>query len=122
MKHLSTLLIIFLFAFSANGQIENTFWQGTYKVPNPTEMIVQFSHDTLYLNELKTGEIVEIMNYSIKADTLTVTKISGTSPCSIDEKGIYKLTVKGNLLFISLITDACYGRRSAMPSNALTKL
>jgi hypothetical protein len=93
-KSLFLLVAITVVAIgSAKAQFANTSWKGMYKVPDPTEMILQFKIDTLYFNDPANGNVVEMMNYKINGGTLTVLKISGGSSCN-DEKGIYKFLQK----------------------------
>lgn len=68
-------------------------------------MILQFKNDTLYLNDPTNGNIVEMMNYKIRGDTLTIVKIGGGSSCN-DVKGIIKFQQRGEL-FMTLINDSC---------------
>jgi len=120
----SLFLLLALMIISSAGtkaQFANTSWKGMYKVTDPTEMILQFKNDTLYLNDPANGTIVETMNYKISGDTLTIVKISGSSSCD-DEKGVYKISTKDDKLFMTLIEDNCYDRSAAMPDDPLVKV
>jgi hypothetical protein len=115
------LLFTFTATASAKAQYANTSWKGIYNIPDPTDMILQFKQDTLLLNYFQDGSNAETMNYQIKGDTLIMEKISGISPCT-DEKGIYKVSIKEDQLFMTLINDSCDARASAMPSQPLKKI
>jgi hypothetical protein len=115
------IAVIIIGIGSTKAQLANTSWKGTYKIPDPTELILQFKTDTLLLNDPVNGNIVETMNYKISGDTLTLIKISGSSSCN-DEKGIYKISAKDDKLFLGLIEDSCYDRSSAMPDEPMVKV
>lgn len=121
MKKILFLFMIVMAAGSANAQIQNTSWKGIYNIPDPTEMVLQFKQDTLLLNYSQDGSNAELMNYQMKGDTLIMTKISGISPCD-GIKGSYKLSVKDDKLFMTLIEDSCDARASAMPQQPLVKV
>ena len=121
MKKILFLLIALIGFKFTNAQFANTSWKGLYKVPDPTEMILQFKTDTLLLNDPENETVVETMNYSISGDTLVFTKLNGSSSCG-EEKGVYKLAIKDNKLFMTVIDDPCYDRVAAMPDEALMKV
>ena len=121
MKKILFLFLVVMAAGSANAQIQNTSWKGIYNIPDPTEMVLQFKQDTLLLNYFEDGSNAEMMKYEMKGDTLIMTKISGISPCD-GVKGSYKLSVKDDKLFMTLIEDSCDARASAMPQQPLVKV
>lgn len=121
MKNFLFLFLVVMAVGSANAQIENTSWKGIYNIPDPTQMVLQFKKDTLLLNYFEDGSNAEMMNYQMKGDTLIMTKISGISPCD-GIKGSYKLSVKDDKLFMTLIEDSCDARASAMPQQPLVKV
>jgi hypothetical protein len=121
MKKIFVFCLAAMIVGSANAQYANTAWEGLYRIPEETEMILRFSNDTLYLQEPLTGDNFEVMHYSIKNDTLTFSKISGNSDCG-DEKGIYKLSIKDDKLFMIVINDDCPGRADAIPFEGLKKI
>lgn len=121
MKKVLSLLIVCTITANAKAQYANTSWKGVYYIPDSTDMVLQFKQDTLLLNYFADGSIAETMNYEMKGDTLIMTKISGISPCD-GIKGSYKLALKGDKLFMTLIKDSCDARASAMPGQPLVKL
>lgn len=121
MKKILFLFLVVMAAGSANAQIQNTSWKGIYNIPDPTEMVLQFKQDTLLLNYSQDGSNAELMNYQMKGDTLIMTKINGISPCD-GVKGSYKLSVKDDKLFMTLIEDSCDARASAMPQQPIVKV
>jgi hypothetical protein len=121
MKSFISILIATFAIITLKAQFANTSWKGLYKVPDPTEMILQFKTDTLLLIDPMNNQPVETMKYSVSGDTVTITKISGASDCN-DEKGIYKMEIKDNKLFITLISDDCYSRSASGADEALEKI
>lgn len=121
MKKFLSLVLGLLAIGSLKAQYTNTSWKGTYYIPDATDMILQFKQDTLLLNYFEDGSNAEMMKYEMKGDTLIMTKISGISPCD-GIKGSYKLSVKDNKLFMTLIEDSCDARASAMPQQPLVKV
>jgi len=107
---------------STKAQLTNTSWQGIFKMPEPTKMILQFKSDSLFFNDPETGNNFEAMSYELRNDTLTFIKLSGNSSCSTTDKGMYKVEIKDDHLFMSLINDECYDRPSAIPEEGLSKL
>jgi hypothetical protein len=84
-------------------------------------MILQFKVDTLLLIDPQNNEPIEMMNYKVSGDTVTISKITGVSDCN-DGNGIYKMEIKENKLFVSLLNDACYSRSASTPDEALEKI
>ncbi|HEU5364396.1 MAG TPA: hypothetical protein VFU62_02630 [Hanamia sp.] len=121
MKKILILLFVFVITGNAKAQYANTSWKGIYYLPDATEMVLQFKKDTLLFNYFADGSNAETMNYQMKGDTLIMTKISGISPCD-GIKGSYKLSIKDDKLFMTLIDDSCDVRASAMPGKPLEKL
>lgn len=105
----------------ASAQMANTSWSGTFYVPDPAKMILQFKGDTLLLN-FSTGNVLESMKYTISNDTLSIIKIEGQSPCDYSTVATYKLTMKENKLFITPLKDDCSERAAAWPKDALVKI
>jgi hypothetical protein len=90
--------------------LSNTKWSGSMNVPDPMGVTLEFKKDTftVFIGE----EIVEAMSYKVKGDTLSITKLFGSSPCG-EEEGKYKYTIKEDLLTITAIEEACEPRAAA---------
>ena len=69
----------------------------------------------------ETGENFEVMQYFIKGDTLTYTKISGGSDCGSNQNGVYKINIKDDILNLELINDECESRANANPATRFKK-
>ena len=119
------LLMVLLFAVItqiSTAQISNTTWKGIFKVPDPTEMVLQFKADTLLVNTTDDDETVEAMKYTIKNDTISIIKIFGESDCSGDSLAICKILIKDDKLYISSIKDDCPQRADAWPEEGMIRL
>lgn len=100
-------------ALSAQSQLADTKWKSSMNIPNPVECLLQFKKDTLIvLVAADPSMVVETMTYKLKNDTLTIYKVSGTSPCT-DTPGLYKWVLKDEKLFITPLSDECEDRANA---------
>ena len=126
MKMIKKLLLILLIIVSSktiNAQLKNTSWKGDFMVPQPAEGILVFKEDTTYLvlgSEFNEESILETMSYKIDHDTLTIQKLSGSSPCSSDIIGKYSFIIRNDMLYIEVLNDDCSPRAAAFPTEALT--
>lgn len=112
-KLLFLSLALGLLSFGAKSQLTDTKWRSSMNVPDPVECILQFKKDTLIVMvAADQSMIVETMTYKLKNDTLTIYKVSGTSPCS-DAAGVYKCILKDEKLFITPLNDECIERANA---------
>jgi hypothetical protein len=110
----SVVCLLICFGFNywqlATGALENTRWKGIINAPGPVKATLEFHKDTLLLTY--QGEVIETMNYQTDANTLTLKKLSGGSPCG-SEAGQYKYSINKDLLVFSLIKDECNARSSS---------
>ena len=92
---LTTLIIGWL--FTAQSQVAGLKFKGTMNIPDPTNCILSFAKDTLYLindqdrPDMARGEVIETMTYTVKNNTLILQKVTGLSPCDNTIPGTYKL-------------------------------
>ncbi len=119
--------IIFFIAVKADAQLQNTSWKGTFLTPDPTECILKFKADTVYLriaNQSEAGDanLIETSTYKIIKDTLLLQKVSGASPCDDTIFGKYHFEMKDDKLSIALIEDYCMERGQAFPTEPLQKM
>lgn len=114
------ILIISLFIWQkpGNQSLTNTKWHGTIYVPDASDGVLEFGKDTLSV--YMDGNVLETMLYKENADTLSLKKISGGSPCG-EETGLYKYEVKDNQLFVTPISDDCPVRAGAFSKDAYKK-
>lgn len=122
MKQITACLVAtFLIVFTAKAQLSDSKWTGTMNIPSPAECIFEFKKDTVYLYLGADNSLLETMSYTIKNDTLTLVKLSGMSPCGTDTKGIYRIEVKDDKLFIKPLSDDCQERLNAFPADPFTR-
>lgn len=106
-------LAIGFLSTTAHSQLADTKWRSSMNVPDPVECILQFKKDTLIVMvAADQSMVVETMTYKLKNDTLTIIKVSGTSPCT-EVAGIYKCVLKEEKLYISPLNDDCQDRANA---------
>lgn len=129
-KFFLLILIISLGSKTVNAQLNNTVWKGVFMVPQATECTVVFKADTMYVvfggninpDKIDPVNILEVSNFKISHDTMTIQKITGHSTCSEDVIGTYSFAIKDSLLLISIINDDCGTRANAFPAEPLTLL
>lgn len=120
------VFILFLFySFTSNAQLANTSWSFELSIPNPTPGNISFKSFGATLSIKNPGggvdDIVEIMGYKIKNDTLYLKKATGLSSCG-SEVGAYLFKLEGERLFIEVIDDPCLMRRVAMPKGWIAQV
>jgi hypothetical protein len=117
------LMALFCCAFSlAKAQFANTKWNGMLMVPEQISVILDFKKDTLIISSDESGEVLETMSYSIKADTLVLKKVSGGSPCPEGSFGKVKFNMANNKLSILSVVDSCQMRAAAWTKEPFTKI
>lgn len=121
MKKIIIFILVFTSSYLVKAQIVNTSWKGQFNIPDPTQMILQFKTDTLYLNYTDNTPI-ETMSYKIRNDTLTLRKLDGQSECSYDQNATYKIFIKDKKLFITPLNDDCSMRLDAWPSDGMVEM
>lgn len=121
MRKTLILITVIALSFSVKAQLANTSWIGNFNIPEPAKMILQFKTDTLSLN-YPDGTALEIMNYKINNDTLSLRKLDGESDCESSKEALYKIEIKDKKLNLSMLSDDCSSRISAWPSGGLEKM
>lgn len=121
MKKILALFTIMFLMQQSKAQFVNTSWTGTFKIPEETQVLLQFKEDSLILGNANTNEILERMKYSITGDTLTITKLDGISPCSFTDPATYKIMLKDEKLYITSVMDDCPERAGAWPEDGMIK-
>ena len=117
MKTIAILFCFFAFStgsLSAQTTLTNTKWTGLANIPSPLPVVFEFGKDSLAMKN--NNEVLELMQYSIKQDSLIIKKISGMSPCG-DTPAYYKFSIKNNILFIEPLADSCPERSGAFTSD-----
>lgn len=120
-KSLFCLLLLTVLSCSLKAQLANTKWKGILKLENDVNVQFGFGKDTLVVRNLDDGSLIETMTYTATKSSFTLTKISGQSDCDGSTPGKYNYAIKGDVLSISLLDDACEDRSAAIKSIQLTK-
>ena len=121
MKKIVFILIISFVTASVNAQLSHTKWKGAIKGDNPQGAMLKFGKDTLILYAAKDGSVIETMKYSVKEGVLTMIKISGQSDCDNKTYGNYKFVIKDGMLNMTVTSDNCYDRSSALDKTVWKK-
>jgi hypothetical protein len=82
MKKIIMIILLSTACSLAKAQFTNTKWNGALAVPDTTGVILDFKKDLVNVIVDQSGEVLETMSYTVRADTLIFKKISGQSPCS----------------------------------------
>lgn len=108
LSYVGLTICAFIFMSSPKtDSLSNTTWSGYLNLPDPYDATLKFTEDTLfvYLNT----DLIETSLYSVKSDTLSITKLSGNSLCT-DGVGKFAFEINKDMLMIVPITDLCEGR------------
>ena len=120
-----TIVLIFTFFIclsadtTADNALENTTWKGTFNIPDVTEGLFVFKKDTVTV--MINDYAMEVMKYSVKGDTLSLTKLMGDSPCNTQNPGLYQFNVNGDMMTLKMLSDNCIERSSAISQEAYEK-
>ncbi|MGI8952470.1 MAG: hypothetical protein ACR2FN_12905 [Chitinophagaceae bacterium] len=130
---------IFIAAFicsflNANAQLQSTKWKGNLNLPDPLECLLYFKNDTVnviyagtdvvQLRDIsgetvyvsgKDSTVIGIMQYKYENNELTIHKVKGEGPCDTASIGKYKIEIKDDKLYITLIHDDCIQRSYLWP-------
>ncbi|MEJ7680364.1 MAG: hypothetical protein WKG06_21420 [Segetibacter sp.] len=122
MKKIVFFFIISFASFTLNAQLKNTKWKGTIQADNKIDVVFNYRSDTLDVSNIADGSNIETMTYTVKDSILTLQKIYGQSDCDSTGTGKYKFEVKDDLLYITLISDTCDDRSSALNNSKWGKI
>jgi hypothetical protein len=120
-KILLNCFLLSAITLTVNAQLADTKWKNLMNIPDPYETFLQFKKDTVMINLVSDGTLIETMNFKVSKDTLRITKLSGMSPCTEDIIGVYRFEIKEEKLTITAITDDCPERANAFRPEAWTK-
>lgn len=120
MKKTFALLFVTFIAFNIQAQLSNTKWKGTLNIQGGMDVVFNFNNDTLDVTSSQSGQSIETMKYSLADSVLAIEKIYGNSQCDT-ASGKYKYAIAGNEMTLSLISDNCYDRATAIGTMKLEK-
>ena len=121
---LTIVFVIFLAVQSfAQNAISNSKWKSIFLIPHAVDVILDFKKDTLYLI-IEPDQRLGTLTFSHRNDTLTITKISGTSPCPEQSTGLYRIEwlEKGEKFLLHGISDECEGRIGIFTTNPYERI
>jgi len=122
MKSFYFLITLLLTAGVAKAQLKGTKWEGKLNVPDETNVILDFKKDSVDMIIVDGGFVGETMTYSVSDSVITMKKVSGHSPCNIDDVFKVKYLVKGDELFISNLSDPCDERTETWTKEPLLRV
>jgi hypothetical protein len=117
MKRLTVWTFLVAIMFNADAQLANTKWRNIINIPEPYETFLQFQKDTVTVNLVSDGTLIETMSYATSKDTLRITKLFGNSPCDERVTGTYHFEINDDKLTITLLSDDCLERANALKTN-----
>ncbi|HEX9956315.1 MAG TPA: hypothetical protein VGA96_03635 [Fibrella sp.] len=126
MKTLLVSLLLTLAAVTLHAQAQNplagTAWQGQAYVPDEATIILHFKADSVSMFIAPDMILGETMAYTVKADTLTLRKISGNSPCDTRGIGTLQFTLKNDDMTVKSLADDCRARKVAWGDKPFRKV
>ena len=121
LKTLLPVWMIFLYT-TAFAQLENSKWQGVFKIPGEEDCFFDFKKDTVSFHFSSSGDLIETMLYTISNDSIHIKKIEGMSPCDGGDTGNYKMKLDGDKLCFTLIDDPCEARSAAFGDTPMVRI
>ena len=126
MKRFFVITILIGASLTATAQVENqlanTTWQGAVETSKVVDVVLRYGADTMTMYTVADKQLLETMTYTMKGDTLTWKKVSGTSPCDTQALGIYQVMIKSDEMVLKLLKDDCPLRSGALLSKPFKKL
>ncbi|GAB3800617.1 hypothetical protein GCM10028819_26270 [Spirosoma humi] len=103
-------------------QLANTAWQGTVETSKVVDVVLRYGADTTTMYTVADKQLLETMTYTIKGDTLTWKKVSGTSPCDTQAIGIYQVVIKNDEMVLKPLKDDCPLRSGSLLPKPFKKI
>lgn len=126
MKAFVIMILLILPVVSVCAQTQNpltgTAWKGQAYVPDEETITLHFKADSVYMYIAPHMILGETMAYTVKADTITLRKISGGSPCDTQGTGTVQFTIENNGMTIKSLTDDCRARKVAWSDKPYQKV
>ena len=122
MKKIIFIFLISIASISVCAQLKNTKWKGTIHSDNDIDVIFNYGSDTLEVTSAADGSSFETCIYNTKDTVLSVQKIYGQSNCDTTGIGKYKFEIKDDILYLTLLSDNCDNRSSALNNSKWAKM
>lgn len=121
MKKISLIILLVTACTLAQAQFANTKWTGTLNIPSPAGVMLDFKKDVVDVVLDDSGEVLETMSFTVKADTLFLKKVSGQSGCSEQSVAKLKFSIADNKLSVTSVADDCPERAGAWTNEPFIK-
>lgn len=107
------LTILFSIDLYAQLSLKNTSWSGSFKTVAEEKISLQFGDDKLNVKTSNNNEVVSIMTFEQRQDTIIISSTSGKNSCETGT-GIYRISYQhsGQLLSFLAIQDSCSYRNN----------
>ena len=116
-----TLVSVTIFA-QAQNPLAGTAWQGQAYVPDEATIVLHFKADSVLMFIAPDMILGETMAYTVKADTITLRKLSGNSPCDTRGLGTIQFRVKNDRMMVKSLADDCRARKVAWTDKPFQKV
>jgi len=118
MKRFIAITLLIGASLTATAQVKNqlasTAWQGAVETSKVVDVVLRYGADTMTMYTVAGKRLLETMTYTMKGDSLTWKKVSGTSPCDTQAIGIYQVMIKNDEMVLKLLKDDCPLRSGAL--------
>lgn len=121
MKKIIYILLVSFITLNVHAQLANTKWKTTIQTDQATDVIFNFSADTLDVTNASDNSDIEAMNYTLQDTVLTLRKLYGQSECDTSAIGTYSYKINGDELWLKLISDNCEDRSNVIKDIKLNK-
>ncbi|GAB3020343.1 hypothetical protein [Spirosoma pulveris] len=126
MKLFFVIIILIWGSLTATAQVKNqlanTAWQGTVETSQVVDVVLRYGADTITMYTVADKQLLETMTYTMKGDSLTWKKVSGSSPCDTQAIGIYQVMIKEDEMVLKLLKDDCPLRSGALQPKPFKKI
>src|ERR1043165_9498376 len=107
---LPALLFLMSMLCQLNAQsINNKNWKAFFSEPFNDTLTLHLRGDSSFVT-MSNGDVLLKTKCTVTNETLTLSDYSGGQYSCPDVTGKYKIDLKGDILILSLIEDACGGR------------
>lgn len=114
-KSATVICFIFLCGTSLFAQLslKNTNWSGSFKTVAEEKISLQFGDDTLNVKTANNNEVVSVMTFEQRQDTLIISSTGGKNRCETG-RGTYHITYahSGQQLSLKAVQDSCSYRNN----------
>ncbi|WP_375449380.1 hypothetical protein [uncultured Nostoc sp.] len=104
------------------NQLANTAWQGAVETSKVVDVVLRYGADTMTMYTVADKQLLETMTYTMKGDSLTWKKVSGTSPCDTQAIGLYQVVIKNEEMVLKLLKDDCPLRSGSLLPKPFKKI